>query len=83
MMSAQPVTPVSAKEKRLSLISRIIRWVTLGSLLAFVLSATALHTLGYVGPSIHALWMANCPTGPQPQMATVSPGSISAFSAAM
>ena len=58
-MSAQPVTPVSAKEKRLSLISRIIRWVTLGSLLAFVLSATALHTLGYVGPSIHAL----CPYG--------------------
>ena len=59
MMSAQPVTPVSAKEKRLSRISRIIRWVTLGSLLAFVLSATALHTLGYVGPSIHAL----CPYG--------------------
>ncbi len=34
-------------------------------------------------PSIQALWMANCPTGPQPQMATVSPGSICAFSAAM
>jgi hypothetical protein len=33
--------------------------------------------------SIHALWMANWPTGPHPQMATVSPGSISAFSAAM
>ncbi len=52
-------TPRSAKDKRLSLISRIIRWVTLGSLLAFVLAATALHTLGYVGPSIHAL----CPYG--------------------
>ena len=58
-MSANPVSPVSAKEKRLSLISRIIRWVTLGSLLAFVLAATALHTLGYVGPSVHAL----CPYG--------------------
>jgi polyferredoxin len=58
-MSANPVTPVSAREKRLSLISRIIRWVTLGSLLAFVIAATALHTLGYVGPSIHAL----CPYG--------------------
>ena len=52
-------TPHSAKEKRLSLVSRIIRWVTLFSLLAFVISATALHTLGYVGPSIHAL----CPYG--------------------
>ena len=52
-------TPRNAKDKRLSLISRIIRWVTLGSLLAFVLAATALHTLGYVGPSIHAL----CPYG--------------------
>lgn len=52
-------TPRSAKDKRLSILSRIIRWVTLGSLLAFVLSATALHTLGYVGPSIHAL----CPYG--------------------
>ena len=48
-----------AREKRLSLISRIIRWVTLGSLLVFVIAATALHTLGYVGPSIHAL----CPYG--------------------
>lgn len=57
-MSATAI-PRSAHEKRLSLISRIIRWVTLGSLLAFVLSATALHTLGYVGPSIHAL----CPYG--------------------
>ena len=27
--------------------------------------------------------MANCPTGPQPHTATVSPGSMSAFSAAM
>lgn len=52
-------TAVSVREKRLSLISRIIRWVTLGSFLAFVLAATALHTLGYVGPSIHAL----CPYG--------------------
>ena len=34
-------------------------------------------------PSIQALWMANCPTGPQPHTATVSPGSMSAFSAAM
>ncbi len=57
-MSAS-TTPRSAQDKRLSLLSRIIRWVTLGSLLAFVLSATALHTLGYVGPSIHAL----CPYG--------------------
>ena len=29
------------------------------------------------------LRMANCPTGPQPQTATVSPGSMPAFSAAM
>ena len=34
-------------------------------------------------PSIHALWIANWPTGPQPQTATVSPPSIWAFSAAM
>ena len=34
-------------------------------------------------PSIQALWMANCPTGPHPQMATVSPGWIWQFSAAM
>jgi hypothetical protein len=34
-------------------------------------------------PSIQALWMQNCPTGPQPQTATVSPAAISAFSAAM
>lgn len=52
-------TPRSAQEKRLSLVSRIIRWVTLASLLVFVLAATALHTLGFVGPSIHAL----CPYG--------------------
>jgi hypothetical protein len=35
------------------------------------------------GPSFQALWMANCPTGPQPQIATISPFSISAFSAAI
>ena len=58
-MSATPVIPTTAREKRLLLLSRIIRWVTLGSLLAFVLAATALHTLGYVGPSVHAL----CPYG--------------------
>ena len=34
-------------------------------------------------PSSQQLWMQNCPTGPQPQTATVSPFSISAFSAAM
>ena len=32
---------------------------------------------------ISADWIANRPTGPQPQTATVSPGSISAFSAAI
>ncbi len=58
-MSATPVPATTAREKRLSLVSRILRWVTLGSFLAFVLSATALHTLGYVGPSIHAI----CPYG--------------------
>ncbi len=58
-MSATPVTPTTAREKRLSLFSRIIRWVTLGSFLTFVLAATMLHTLGYVGPSIHAI----CPYG--------------------
>ena len=34
-------------------------------------------------PSMKALWMANWPTGPQPQTATVSPGWMSQFSAAM
>ena len=58
-MSATPATATTKREKRLSLVSRILRWVTLGSFLAFVLSATALHTLGYVGPSIHAI----CPYG--------------------
>ena len=58
-MSATPVVPTTAHEKRLSLVSRIIRWVTLGSLLVFVLAATMLHTLGYVAPSIHAI----CPYG--------------------
>ena len=58
-MSATPATATTKREKRLALISRILRWVTLGSFLAFVLSATALHTLGYVGPSIHAI----CPYG--------------------
>ena len=58
-MSATPATLQGKREKRLALVSRILRWITLGSFLAFVLSATALHTLGYVGPSIHAL----CPYG--------------------
>ena len=58
-MSATPATTTTKREKRLALVSRILRWVTLGSFLAFVLSATALHTLGYVGPSIHAI----CPYG--------------------
>ena len=34
-------------------------------------------------PNIHALLMANRPTGPAPHTATVSPGSMSACSAAM
>ena len=34
-------------------------------------------------PSASALCTANSPTGPQPQTATVSPGSMSAFSAAI
>ena len=34
-------------------------------------------------PSRNALLMANWPTGPQPQTATVSPGLMSQFSAAM
>jgi hypothetical protein len=34
-------------------------------------------------PSRNALWIANCPTGPQPHTATVSPGLIWQFSAAM
>lgn len=58
-MSATLQTASGRRSKHLALVSRIIRWVTLGSFLAFVLSATALHTLGYVGPSIHAI----CPYG--------------------
>jgi NAD-dependent dihydropyrimidine dehydrogenase PreA subunit len=57
-MSATPET-TSPRDKRLALVSRILRWVTLGSFLAFVLAATLLHTLGYVAPSIHAI----CPYG--------------------
>ena len=57
-MSAMP-NLTSPRDKRLALVSRILRWVTLGSFLAFVLSATLLHTLGYVAPSIHAI----CPYG--------------------
>lgn len=58
-MSTNPPLATSKREKRLALVSRILRWVTLGSFLAFVLSATSLHALGYVAPSIHAL----CPYG--------------------
>lgn len=47
------------REKRLNTVSRILRWAILSSLIAFLLSATALHTLGYVAPSIHAI----CPYG--------------------
>lgn len=57
-MSATP-NLIPPSEKRLALVSRVLRWVTLGSFLAFVLAATALHTLGYVAPSIHAI----CPYG--------------------
>ncbi len=57
-MSATPEI-TSPRDKRLALVSRILRWVTLGSFLAFVLAATLLHTLGYVAPSIHAI----CPYG--------------------
>jgi len=57
-MSATP-NLTSPREKRLALVSRILRWVTLGSFLAFLLAATTLHTLGYVAPSIHAI----CPYG--------------------
>lgn len=66
-MSATPAPMNGKREKRLALVSRILRWVTLGSLLAFVLSATMLHTLGYVGPSIHAL----CPYGGLESMLTL------------
>jgi hypothetical protein len=34
-------------------------------------------------PSMEALLIANCPTGPQPNTATVSPGLMSQFSAAI
>ena len=57
-MSATPEI-TSPRDKRLALVSRILRWITLGSFLAFVLAATMLHTLGYVAPSIHAI----CPYG--------------------
>ena len=58
-MSATMQTASGRRNQRLALVSRIVRWVTLGSFLAFVLAATALHTLGYVAPSIHAI----CPYG--------------------
>jgi NapH/MauN family ferredoxin-type protein len=47
------------RDKRMRTASKILRWVTLGSLLLFVLAATSLHALGYAAPSIHAL----CPYG--------------------
>lgn len=47
------------KEKRLSFISRLLRWLILGSLLLFIISSSILHTLGYAAPSIHGL----CPYG--------------------
>ena len=49
----------SKQDKRMRIASKILRWVTLGSLLVFVLAATSLHALGYAAPSIHAL----CPYG--------------------
>jgi len=47
------------KEKRLSFISRLLRWLILGSFLLFIISSSILHTLGYAAPSIHGL----CPYG--------------------
>ena len=67
IMSATPAPMNGKREKFLTFISRILRWATLGSLLAFVLAATMLHTLGYVGPSIHAL----CPYGGLESMLTL------------
>ncbi len=48
-MSTNPPLATGKREKRLALGSRILRWVTRGSFLAFVLAATSLHALGYVG----------------------------------
>ena len=54
------LTPIfSKKEKAMQAFSRILRWVTLASLIIFVISATTLHVLGYAAPSIHAI----CPYG--------------------
>jgi hypothetical protein len=46
-------------------------------------SGTSSMAMMRPAPIISAERMANWPTGPQPQMATVSPGWICAFSAAM
>lgn len=57
---AEALTPIYTKrEKAMQVFSRILRWITLASLLLFVLSATTLHVLGYAAPSIHAI----CPYG--------------------
>ena len=66
-MSATMQTASGRRNQRLALVSRIVRWVTLGSFVAFVLAATALHTLGYVAPSIHAI----CPYGGLESMLSV------------
>ncbi|HWP22122.1 MAG TPA: 4Fe-4S binding protein [Candidatus Cryosericum sp.] len=66
-MSATMQTASGRRYQRLALVSRFVRWVTLGSFLAFVLAATALHTLGYVAPSIHAI----CPYGGLESMLSV------------
>jgi polyferredoxin len=54
------VIPVNTKKDQAkSAFSRILRWLVLAGLLIFVLSATVLHVLGYIAPSIHAI----CPYG--------------------
>jgi NAD-dependent dihydropyrimidine dehydrogenase PreA subunit len=63
MTEKETMTPNSEKftrrDKTFRIISKILRWVILGSLLAFVISATILHVLGEAAPSIHAI----CPYG--------------------
>ncbi len=53
--------PVNQKKRDsvFKVISRILRWVLLGSLLATVVSVSVLHVLGQMAPSIHAI----CPYG--------------------
>lgn len=52
-------TRFTSKDKKLRVVTKILRWTILGSMLIFILTASILHTLGYAAPSMHG----TCPYG--------------------